>query len=132
MNRLFSEEELVARPLYVEAALAESKVMLLVNKIKQSHDGPITTVEELDSTMELYEDDDKREPWLMILTLEIRLRKLTLTKIKGSCPLFKQRNISEDVKRKNLESLISSTLKCSAAANFDDLKMSINHVFLMM
>ena len=83
--------------LYVEAAIAESKPMILVNKLKESHDGPITTAPELHKvTLLIYKNDDKKRT--AILTLEIRLSKLTLTKIKSSCPLFKQRGISEEVK----------------------------------
>ena len=114
--------------LYVEAAIAESKVMILVNKLKESHDGPITTVPELHKVMSIYKNDDKKRT--AILTLEIRLRKLTLTKIKSSCPLFKQRGISEEVKTKNLESLIASTLKCSATADFEDLRAAITQIDL--
>ena len=112
--------------LYVEAAIAESKVMILVNKLKESHDGPITTAPELHKVMSIYKNDDKKRT--AILTLEIRLRKLTLTKIKSSCPLFKQRGISEEVKTKNLESLIASTLKCSATADFEDLRAAITQI----
>ena len=39
--------------LYVEAAIAESKVMILVNKLKESHDGPITTAPELHKVMSI-------------------------------------------------------------------------------
>ena len=60
-----------------------------------------------------------------ILTLEIRFTKIILTKIKQSCPLFKQRNISQQIKIKNLESLIQATLNCSYFVGFSDLETAI-------
>ena len=78
--------------------------MKLVNKLKSSHNEPITTLEQLHDIIKIYEDDtitlDK------ILTLEIRFRKWSLTKIKATCPLFKQENITRELKIKNVESLI--------------------------
>ena len=64
--------------------IAENKVLVLINKLKASHNGPVTSVEELHETLRKYPDKVSQ-----ILTLEIRFRKVTLTKIKTVCPLFK-------------------------------------------
>ena len=42
-----------------------------------------------------------------------------------TCPLFKQQNITRELKIKNLESLITSSLKCSTTADFSDLESAI-------
>ena len=59
------------------------------------------------------------------LNLEIRLRKLTFTKVKASCPLFKQLKLSIDEKVRNLESLIESQLDLTALAEMEDLESAI-------
>ena len=42
-----------------------------------------------------------------------------------TCRLFKQRNIPQELKLQNLTSLINSSLKCSATAEFSDLEAAI-------
>ena len=59
------------------------------------------------------------------LNLEIRLRKLTFTKVKASCPLFKQMKLSIDEKVRNLESLIESQLYLRTLAEMEDLESAI-------
>ena len=61
-----------------------------------------------------------------ICTIEIRFRKMTSTKVKAVCPLFKQRKISRDLKLTNLRSLISASLKSATTAEFEDLEKAIN------
>ena len=59
------------------------------------------------------------------LNLEIRLRKLTFTKVKATCPLFKQLKLSIDEKVRNLESLIESQLDFTTLAEMEDLEGAI-------
>ena len=59
------------------------------------------------------------------LNLEIRLRKLTFTKVKLSCPLFRQRNLSIQQKVRNLEQLIESQLDMKTMAEMSDLESAI-------
>ena len=105
---------------FLQCAIAENKVLQIVNKVKESHNEPIATIEELHEILCKYQNMRNR-----ILSLEMRFRKLTLTKIKVGCPLFRQMNITDDLKQQNLESLITSTLFCSARAEFTYLKNGI-------
>ena len=59
------------------------------------------------------------------LNLEIRLCKLSLTKVKSTFPLFKQQNISINEKIKNLTSLIKTQLEVKELADMTDLEMAI-------
>lgn len=118
-----SQEELLTTTNDAEAALVvqDNKVLKLVSKMKESHDGPITTLEELNRVTEKYKDKELDK----ILTLEIRFRKMTSTKVKSACPLFKQRNITQELKLMNLKSLVSASLNCSTSAEFEDLENAI-------
>ena len=62
---------------------------------------------------------------LLFLNAEIRLRKLTLTKVKANCPLFKQRKLSIDEKVRNIKSLIDTQLSFKTLANMEDLESAI-------
>ena len=68
-----------------------------------------------------YEGDDKGLN--KSLNLEIRLCKLSFTKVQSTCPLFKQQNISNEEKIKNLTSLIKTQLEMKA--DMADLEMDI-------
>ena len=59
------------------------------------------------------------------LNLEIRFRKLSLTNVKDPCPLFRQRGLSIDEKKRNLKTLISSHLNFCALASLEDLEIAI-------
>ena len=106
------------------AAIQQNKILKVVTEIKRSHNGPITTVSELKTLVDKYKNEYKT--LYKILALEIRFRKISLTKIKGDYPLFKQ-EIPRDLKIRNLESLITSSLTCSATADIDDLREAINN-----
>ena len=60
------------------------------------------------------------------LNLEIRFRKFTLTEVKDTCPLFKQKGLSVSQRVENLETLINSQLELRALADMDDLEAAIN------
>ena len=59
------------------------------------------------------------------LNLEIRLCKLTFTKVKSSCPLFKQQSITIKEKVQNLKSLLACQLDLATTAEMSDLEMAI-------
>ena len=59
------------------------------------------------------------------LNLKIRLRKLTFTQVKTSCPLFKQMKLSIDEKVRNLESLIEVQLDMKTLADMENLEKAI-------
>ena len=59
------------------------------------------------------------------LNLEIRLFKLTFTKVKPSCPLFKQQNIGIMEKIQNLKSLLASQFDLATTAEMSDLDIAI-------
>ena len=85
-----------------------NKILNCVSACRKVHNGPITTIEELDSLVQ----DKKRHDMALhkSLNLEIRLHKLTFTHVKVTCPLFQQQKLDIEQKRKNLESLISTQL----------------------
>ena len=60
-----------------------------------------------------------------IITLEIRFRKLSLTDVKSTCPLFRQKGLLLKERIKNLEALITSQLECRSLATLDDLEKVI-------
>ena len=83
----------------------------------------MTTVEELNS---LVQDSKRSEKELhKSLNLEIRLQKVTFTIVKMTCPLFRQQKLSIELKRKNLESLISTQLDLQVKADMNDLEVAI-------
>ena len=59
------------------------------------------------------------------LNAEIRLRKLTLTKVKSNCPLFKQPKLSIDEKVRNIKSRIDTQLSFKTLDNMEDLESAI-------
>ena len=84
------------------------------------HNGPITTIEELDSLVQ----DKKRHDKALhkSLNLKIRLCKLTFTHVKVTCPLFQQQKLNIEQKRKNLESPISTQLDLQVKVDMSDLE----------
>ena len=59
------------------------------------------------------------------MNLEIRLRRLTFTNVKPSCPLFRQKGLSIEQKVKNIISLISTQLDMRVEATMNDLEEAI-------
>ena len=101
----------------------ENKILRCVAACKRLHNGPLTTVDELDHLLETWQGTEKALH--SSLNVEIRLRKLTFTKIKADCQLFKQRNLSIDQKFRNLKSLIDSQLEFKTLADMTDLESAI-------
>ena len=90
---------------------------------KDKHNGPMTSTKELDK---LVKKIGKNEKLLNTsLNLEIRLRKLTLTNITTSCPLFRQAKISIDQTIKNLRCLIECQFDMKVLAEMNDLEEAI-------
>ena len=105
-----------------------NKVIKCIAKCKESHDGPIVTTEELHKMVSKKKDDNGEGKDLhKALNLEIRFRKLTLTEVKTTCPLFRQKGLSVAHKVKNLESLIESQLDFKVLADMDDLESAIDN-----
>ena len=92
-------------------------------RCKERHNGPVTSVEELKALV-----NDRRNSEMDLhksLNLEIRLRRLTFTKVKTTCPLFHQKGLTTGQKIKNLESLITTQLDMRVEATMDDLEEAI-------
>jgi len=107
------------------AKLATSnKVIRCVSNCKKTHNGPLTTVEELNELVRNWKFSEKALH--STLDLEIRFRKFTFYKVKATCPLFKQRGLSVEQKIKNLTTLIGSQLEFKVLADMDDLEKAIN------
>ena len=80
----------------------DNKIMRCLSQCKKSHDGPLTTVEEIKMLVQNWSSTDKALH--SALDLEIRFWKFSYTTVKVSCPLFKQRGLTVDQKVKNLTS----------------------------
>ena len=122
-----NQKELVASNVDEEdaAKLATSnKVIRCVSACKKSHQGPITTIEELDTLVQGWNGTEKELQ--RALDLEIRFRKYTFYKVKTTCPLFKQRGLTVEQKVKNLTTLITSQLEFRVLADMMDLENAIN------
>ena len=100
-----------------------NKVLECINLCKEKHGGPLTSIKELDKVLKQFKNDNKSID--RILNLELRLRRLTFTKVKLSCPLFKQQNISLEEKITNLKSFIATQLDMKTLANMSDLEIAI-------
>ena len=94
-----------------------------MSQCKISHDGPVITIEALHKLVQERSGDDKELH--KCLNLEIRFRKFTLTEVKSSCPLFRQKGLSVQEKVQNLEALIDSQLNFKALASMSDLEAAI-------
>ena len=81
----------------------------------------IDTLEEIHRN---FADDEKKLH--KALNLEIRFRKFTLTEVKSSCPLFRQKGLTSEEKLRNLSTLITSQLEFRALADMEDLEEAIS------
>ena len=102
---------------------SQNRVLQCIQSCKEKHGGPIRTKGALHSMVTNWESSEKALD--TSLNLEIHLRKLTFTKVKASCPLFKQMKLSIDEKVRNLESLIESQLDLRTLAEMEDLESAI-------
>ena len=100
-----------------------NKVLECINLCKEKHGGPLTSIKELDKVLKKFKNDNKSID--RILNLELILRRLTFTKVKLSCPHFKQQNISLEEKIENLKSLIETQLYMKTLGNMSDLLVAI-------
>ena len=83
----------------------------------------MTTNEELDELVINWTSSEK--DLHSSLNQEIRLRKLTFTKVKSSCSLFRQQKLSIEEKVQNLKSLISNQIDLKVLPDMDDLESVI-------
>ena len=106
-----------------------NKVQRVVGQCKKSHDGPWLDIPDMHTSVQKYTTNDGVEKKLhSILDYEIRYRKFTMTNVKDSCPLFRQRGLSIETKVKHLELLMQSqTIGFNANATMDDLENAILH-----
>ena len=102
----------------------KNRILKCITLCKKKHDGPITTTEELKALVKKFEKDEKLLNYSV--SAEIRLRKLTLTHVKVSCPLFRQTKISIKEKINNLKLLIECQLNLKVQADMADLGNAIN------
>ena len=101
----------------------KNRVLQCISSCKDKHNGPITTIEELDKLVKQFEGNEKLLK--ASLNAEIRLRKLTLTNVKLSCPLFRQIKLPLQEKIENLKILIESQLDMKVLADMNDLEDAI-------
>ena len=105
------------------ALCTQNQILKCIESCKKKHGGPVTTNEELDELVINWTSSEK--DLHSSLNQEIRLRKLTFTKVKSSCPLFRQQKLSIEEKVQNLRSLISTQLDLKVLADMDDLESAI-------
>ena len=104
--------------------LTESnQVLKCIASCKKSHNGPVTTVDELKLLVATWDSTEK--VLHIALNLEIRLRKLTFTNVKATCPLFCQKGLTIDQKVRNIERLIGTQLDMQVTATMEDLESAI-------
>ena len=102
---------------------SNNKLIKCVADCKKSHNGPIINADGLETlTKDLSSDEMTLHK---ALNLEIRFKKLSLTDVKDTCPLFRQRGLSIDEKKMNLKTLISSQLNFCALTSMEDLEVTI-------
>ena len=100
-----------------------NKLIKCVADCNKSHNRPIIEVDGLQTlTKDLLSDEMTLHK---ALNLEIRFRKLSLTNVKDTCPLFRQRGLSINEKKRNLKTMISSQLNFCALASMEDLDVAI-------
>ena len=100
-----------------------NKVIKCISDCQKSHNGPIMDTDTLHKLVDNLAGDEKHLN--RALNLEIRFHKFTLTEVKDTFPLFKQKGLSV-TRVKNLETLINSQLELRALADMDDLEAAIN------
>ena len=102
---------------------SDNKLIKCVADCNKSHNRPIIEVDGLQTlTKDLLPDEMTLHK---ALNLEIRFRKLSLTNVKDTCPLFRQRGLSINEKKRNLKTMISSQLNFCALASMGDLDVAI-------
>ena len=102
---------------------SDNKLIKCVTGCKKFHNKPIIDVDGLETlTKDLFSDE---ATLYKALNLEIRFRKLSLTDIKGTYPLFRQRDLSIDEKKGNLKTVISSQLNFCVLASMENLEVAI-------
>ena len=102
---------------------SDHELIKCVADCKLSRNGPIIDADGLET---LTKDLSSHEMTLhKALNLEIRFRKLLLTDAKDTCPLFRQKGLSVDEKKRNLKTLIPSQSNSCALASKEDLEVAI-------
>ena len=97
-----------------------NRIQRVVRQCKKSQGGPVISKEELAEIVKSTEDPGKLS---MILDLEIRYRKFTMTNVKNDCP---QRKIDNNRKIENIHLLMDSQeLGLKALATMEDLVNAI-------
>ena len=123
--------ELVALGVDEEDAMKlthENKILKCVNKCKELHGGPLTSLDELENLITAWSGTEK--DLHKSLNFEIRLRKFSFTQVKESCALFRQKNLSIEDKKRNLVSLISTQLEFKTKADMQDLENAIKETVM--
>ena len=100
-----------------------NKVLKCIADCQKSHNGPLMDIESLETLLSKFKDEKNLHK---ALNLEIRFRKFTLTEVKSTCPLFRQKGLTVEEKMTNLKALISSQLDFKALADMEDLEDAIN------
>ena len=102
-----------------------NSVQKAVKACKEHHNGPIVSEEELSDVVSKTKDLKELHK---ILNLEIKYRKVSMLKVKASCPLFLQRKLSIEEKVKNIGLLMKSQeLGMKALASMSDLAAAIHN-----
>ena len=101
----------------------KTKILKYINNCKKSHQGPVTTPEELCQLIDSWEGTEKALH--TALNYEICLCKFSFTKVKADSALFKQMKLSIKEKKKNLLSLISTQLEFKTQADMSDLEAAM-------
>lgn len=97
-----------------------NKVQRVVEQCRKSHNGPVSTVEELNEVLSKLTDEKLRRK---AIVYEIRYRKFTVLNIKDSNPLFLQKNLSLEKLESNLRLLIQKCgLTLASEVTIDDLE----------
>ena len=101
----------------------QNKIHRVVEQCRQSHNGPITTENELDQDIILLTDEKEK---CKAIVYEIWYRKFTLLNINDSNPLFLQKNLSTDRLEINLRMLLQKCgLTLVSSVTMDDLERVI-------
>ena len=100
----------------------ENKILKCITGC-QKNGGPYTCITKLREFIATWEGTE--EQLHTALNYEIRLHKLTFTKVKKNCALFRQKGLSLVEKEKNLISLISTQLDFASLADMSDLEAAI-------
>ena len=103
--------------------ISQNKIQRVVEQCRKSHNGPVTTEEELDEVIRMLEDEESKRKAMIY---EIRHRKFTLLSIKPSNPLFLQNKLSNEELEANLRMLLQKCgLNLVISVTMDDLESVI-------